>query len=158
MLTRRTALAFLLSAAATPGIANAATPSDELVIAAGSDFVSLDPAVSANSNDQGIMAATYARLTSIEPSSGRAIPQLAHSWEMSSDAMQWTFRLRDEKFVDGSPITAEAVKYSFERIRKVARATAESLFWLKRLVLQIVQIDNLDIGIIGTIKGTLWIN
>src|SRR5690606_29818662 len=38
------------------------------------------------------------------------------SWETSADGRTWTFKLRQNaKFHDGSPVTAEAVKFSFER-------------------------------------------
>src|SRR5207248_11606131 len=45
-------------------------------------------------------------------------PCLAQSWSMSEDALSWDFVLRDGvKFHDGEPITAEDVKFSFERYR-----------------------------------------
>lgn len=45
-------------------------------------------------------------------------PCLAQSWSMSEDGSSWDFVLRDGlKFHDGEPITAEDVKFSFERYR-----------------------------------------
>jgi len=45
-------------------------------------------------------------------------PCLAQSWSMSEDGLVWDFVLRDDvKFHDGEPITAEDVKFSFERYR-----------------------------------------
>ncbi len=44
------------------------------------------------------------------------IPALATSWKSSADGLTWTFDLRQGvKFSDGTPFTASAVKYSFER-------------------------------------------
>ena len=44
------------------------------------------------------------------------IPELAQRWELSSDRMVLTFHLRnDATFWDGKPVTAEDVKWSFDR-------------------------------------------
>lgn len=43
-------------------------------------------------------------------------PELAERWEIAADGMSATFHLRrDATFHDGSPVTAEDVKWSFER-------------------------------------------
>lgn len=42
-------------------------------------------------------------------------PELAESWEMAADGMSVTFKLRDAVFHDGKPVTAEDVKWSFDR-------------------------------------------
>jgi len=44
-------------------------------------------------------------------------PWLAESWEVSADGTAFTFRLRkDVTFQDGQPLTAEVVKWNFDRI------------------------------------------
>ena len=44
-------------------------------------------------------------------------PHLAKSWDVSDDAVTWTFHLREDvMFQDGTPFNAEAVKYNIERI------------------------------------------
>ncbi len=46
-----------------------------------------------------------------------AQPQLATSWEISTDGKAYTFHLRtDVKFHDGTPLDAAAVKFSLDRI------------------------------------------
>jgi peptide/nickel transport system substrate-binding protein len=48
---------------------------------------------------------------------GQYAPGLATSWTVSPDATVYTFKLRqDVKFHDGTPLTAEAVKVTFDRI------------------------------------------
>ncbi|MCA0848803.1 ABC transporter substrate-binding protein [Salipiger thiooxidans] len=42
-------------------------------------------------------------------------PELTESWEISEDGMTLTFTLKDATFQDGSPVTAEDVKWSFDR-------------------------------------------
>ena len=42
-------------------------------------------------------------------------PELAESWQISEDGLTITFKLKDALFQDGSPVTAEDVKWSFDR-------------------------------------------
>jgi len=45
------------------------------------------------------------------------VPGLAEKWEVSPDGMAFTFTLRqDVKFHDGTPLNADAVKFSWDRI------------------------------------------
>src|SRR4051794_28572313 len=47
-------------------------------------------------------------------------PELAESWEVAADGMSCTFKLRkDARFHDGTPVTANDVKWSFDRAVKV---------------------------------------
>jgi peptide/nickel transport system substrate-binding protein len=43
-------------------------------------------------------------------------PGLAKSWHASKNGLEWTFNLRSARFSDGSPVTAEDVKYSIDRV------------------------------------------
>ncbi|MBL9216654.1 MAG: ABC transporter substrate-binding protein [Opitutaceae bacterium] len=46
----------------------------------------------------------------------QVVPELAESWEISPDRLSLTFHLRrDAVFHDGSPVTAEDLKWSFDR-------------------------------------------
>src|SRR5215831_4770205 len=44
-------------------------------------------------------------------------PSLAESWSMAKDGLSADFTLRAAKFHNGDPVTAEDVKFSFERYR-----------------------------------------
>jgi peptide/nickel transport system substrate-binding protein len=47
------------------------------------------------------------------------VPGLAESWDVSSDAKVYTFKLRQNvKFHDGTPFDADAVKFNIERLTK----------------------------------------
>lgn len=47
------------------------------------------------------------------------VPDVAESWSASPDQMTFTFKLRPNvKFHDGSPLTSEDVKATYERIGK----------------------------------------
>ena len=56
--------------------------------------------------------------TLVEPDENLQMrPALAESWEVSDDELTWTFRLRPGvTFHDGSPLTAEDVAFSYNRI------------------------------------------
>ncbi len=48
---------------------------------------------------------------------GSFAPGLAESWEVSDDALQYTFKLREDVvFHDGTPLDAEAVVFNFDRM------------------------------------------
>lgn len=48
---------------------------------------------------------------------GEFVPGLATEWDISEDGLTWTFKLREDvTFHDGTPLNAEAVKASFDRI------------------------------------------
>jgi len=49
---------------------------------------------------------------------GNMYPALTENWEVSEDAMHYTFHLRkDVQFHDGTPFNAEAVKYHLDRVK-----------------------------------------
>src|SRR5215510_6913575 len=52
-----------------------------------------------------------------EAKGGEFIPGLAEKWEVNASADRYTFYLRkDVKFHDGTPFTADAIKFTFDRI------------------------------------------
>src|SRR5437899_10386 len=55
----------------------------------------------------------------MKPMPGQALaPSLAESWSASEDGLSYDFVLRkDAKFHNGDPVTAEDVKFSFERYK-----------------------------------------
>ncbi|MDH4171053.1 MAG: ABC transporter substrate-binding protein [Acidimicrobiia bacterium] len=58
-------------------------------------------------------------LTSIDVDSGRAVPELAASWQVSDDGLRWRFDL-DRAGDDGRPlVTAADVKWTLDRIAAV---------------------------------------
>lgn len=78
----------------------------------------LDPIKTVFASDiisQGMM---FARLLKANADGSEVGPGLAESWEISADGLTYTFLLRDGlKFSDGSPLTAEDVAFSFNRMR-----------------------------------------
>src|SRR5262249_12578085 len=56
----------------------------------------------------------YEGLVRTDPT-GKIVPQLARSWDLSPDNRVYTFHLVTASFHDGSPFTAEDVKFSYDR-------------------------------------------
>ena len=66
----------------------------------------------------------YSRLIRMDPDM-QPVPDLAHSWEQSDDASEWTFQLHQGvQFHNGREMTAEDVVNSFERLKDPDEGTA----------------------------------
>jgi peptide/nickel transport system substrate-binding protein/oligopeptide transport system substrate-binding protein len=81
------------------------------------DITTLDPAL-VMAADQPSMSAIqmlYTGLVQLDDKM-QVEPQLAQSWNVSSDGLTWTFHLRQRmKFSDGTPLTSADVAYSIDR-------------------------------------------
>src|SRR5262249_38665643 len=72
----------------------------------------------AMTGQEGFIATTamYEGMVRYKPNSTDVEPALAEKWDVSPDGLTYTFHLRKGiKFHDGSPLTAEAVAFSFHR-------------------------------------------
>ena len=76
----------------------------------GAEPESLDPAVIEGVPEHCIYMSLFEGLVSYDPESLDAVPGTAESWEVSDDALTWTFHLRDNAvWSDGTPVTAQQV-------------------------------------------------
>src|SRR4051812_48694725 len=74
---------------------------------------------------QSMMLNAYDNLYRYENDPPQIVPWLAESHTVTPDGLVWEFKLRpDLKFHDGSPITAEDVVYSFQRVLALGLAPA----------------------------------
>ena len=78
----------------------------------------LDPNIAAADASRTLMGMFFETLVDYDES-GKLVGAIAESWSSSSDVKTWTFKLRkDAKFSDGSPVAAEDVKFSIDRMRQ----------------------------------------
>ncbi len=119
------ALALLI---AFGGVALAKTPKDVLVVVESHENIkTFDPAVTYNIPASTFTMSLYARLVFVDCQDGKfvPVPDAADKWEQAADGKTWTFHLRKGlKFSDGSPVTAQDVVYSFQRVITLKKSPA----------------------------------
>src|SRR5437588_5095529 len=115
MLAAWLAVVTLLVGAGAPRPA-AAQPAGTLVVGLVAEPVNLDPAQVTDLNSNRVGRRIVETLVTFPDESTQVVPGLAESWTISKDGLQYTFKLRSGiKFHDGTPLNAEAVKFSIER-------------------------------------------
>ena len=88
-----------------------------LTIGIGEDIDSANPFTGLSSLAYEIFTLQYPTLTQYASEDFGIVPGLAESWEESPDQKYWTYKLRPGmKWSDGTPLTAEDVAYTFNRI------------------------------------------
>ena len=79
------------------------------------DFDTLDPAYQLLTPSRRVLYAIFNNLVQMMPD-GTVGPELARSWDFSSDGRIVTFRLQNGvKFQDGTSLNAQAVKWNYDR-------------------------------------------
>lgn len=111
----------------------AKTGDDTLTIAVSADIAGWDPATSIYWLANEIIINTHDALVDFGPKTdaqGNSVrditnltPSLAESWE-EKDGKEFTFKLRDAKFNNGDPLTAQAVKDNFVRVQSIPGLTS----------------------------------
>lgn len=86
-----------------------------LSIGNGAEPLSLDPAKATNSWENRIISGMFVGLT-MRDAKGGVVPGMAESWTTSANGLTWTFKLRDAKWSDGTPVTAGDFEYGARRL------------------------------------------
>lgn len=88
----------------------------ELVVLEVAEFLRLDPAFGATTQERSVQHIMFNSLVRWDANL-EIIPDLATSWALSEDGLTWSFELRDDAtFWDGSPVRPEDIKYSIDRV------------------------------------------
>ncbi|MET3614386.1 peptide/nickel transport system substrate-binding protein [Rhizobium aquaticum] len=88
-----------------------------LTIGRNEDSTTFDPIKSAQNVDNWVFSNVFDVLVRVDATGTKLVPGLAESWTVSDDGLTYTFKLRDAKFSDGSPVTAGDAAFSLTRIR-----------------------------------------
>ncbi|MFZ4531763.1 MAG: ABC transporter substrate-binding protein, partial [Alsobacter sp.] len=96
-----------------------------LIVASNQDVPNFDPHVATGYSAAAFMRNLYDSLVRVEGNPVKVVPHLAQSWTVSPDGMEYTFRLDPSaRFSDGSPVTADAVVYSFQRLIRLSKGNS----------------------------------
>jgi len=91
----------------------------------------IDPHVNASSELGIPLTSVYDTLVYQDPKTGDMVPGLAERWEVSQDGLIYTFYLRKGvHFHDGTPFSAEAVRFNLERVTKPESTSQKARFML----------------------------
>ena len=117
---RLIALLFALFIAANTLFAGAdaeATATQTLVYGTTEKVTDLDPAHAYDFHTWEIFYNIYQGLWAYEPGTTNLVPGLAESYSVNDAGDEYVFKLREGlRFTDGTPLTADAVKWSIDRV------------------------------------------
>jgi ABC-type transport system substrate-binding protein len=109
------ALAASLSLALSGGSAAPGPP--VLRYVEGTDPTPMDPAFVTDTPTWSLLHLLYDNLVAFGGPDLKVVPDLATGWKTGADKRTWTFTLRrGVQFTDGTPVNAQAVVYSLQRI------------------------------------------
>src|SRR4030081_3998580 len=124
---RRLAVVAMIAFSLAAGSVQAQTRAETLRYLTGASVNTLDPNIPGSTREAfAVSLSTYDRLVSFGRKQlngkwvfdlGKIAGELAETYEVSPDGLKMTFHLRkDAKFQDGTPVTAEDVKWSLDRV------------------------------------------
>ncbi|MGQ5635689.1 MULTISPECIES: ABC transporter substrate-binding protein [unclassified Streptomyces] len=124
-LTALVTTSFLLTACGSSGGASGSgtgrpRSGGTLTFAVSSDAGCVDPQQAGSNETIYSVRQIVDSLTDQDPRTGKIVPWLAKSWDVSSDATAFTFHLRPGvTFSDGSKLTAQVVKDNFDAVPRL---------------------------------------
>lgn len=86
-----------------------------LVISNGAEPKSIDPGLADESSGVEVANNIFEGLTTLAPVTLAPMPGMAERWEVSEDGLNYVFHLRDAKWTDGTPVTADDFVYAWRR-------------------------------------------
>lgn len=106
--------------ALTPGNPASTTDANRSLLRVGMTFDvrTLDPHLAYESTAVIVLHSIYETLVTYENNDfGAVVPAIAERWSISDDLKQYSFQIRNNiRFAGGNPVTAEDVRFSFQRL------------------------------------------
>jgi peptide/nickel transport system substrate-binding protein len=119
------------------------------VLGSNTEIDKMDPHVALGNIPTGFFINAYDSLVRVHGNPPTIKPSLAASWEVSPDGLTYTFKLQPKAvFHDGSPVNAEAVKYSFNRLVRIGKGVS----WMIKDIVDEKSVEAIDAT---TVKITL---
>jgi len=103
------------TATSVPPTAESAKEPIELLVGLSNEPKSWEPAVNGGTSQRAVKLLVYRGLYNYGKN-GELTPELAADVKISEDALKYTFTLREAVFHNGEAVTAEDVKFTFDRI------------------------------------------
>ena len=112
-----------------------------LVVATRQKVPIMDPSIKYDASIRTMQQAMYDGLLKYVGTPPQFVPWLAESWDVSEDGRTYTFHLvKNAKFHNGDPVTAEAVRWSFARTLALGKGPA----WMLNAFLKAENIKVVD--------------
>jgi peptide/nickel transport system substrate-binding protein len=92
------------------------------------DSTTFDPIKTIQNADIWVLNNMNALLVRANREANQIIPDLAESWDISDDGLEYTFHLREAKFSDGSPVTAQDAVFSLTRLRDDPESVQSAIY------------------------------
>ncbi|NNF99429.1 MAG: ABC transporter substrate-binding protein, partial [Desulfobacteraceae bacterium] len=100
-------------------------PSKAIVMGSAVDLYTIDPAVGFDTAISSTLKSLYDTLFRHVGNPPEVVPWLAENYDVSDDYTRWRFMMDKEAvFHDGTPVTADAVKFSLERMLRIGKSPA----------------------------------
>jgi peptide/nickel transport system substrate-binding protein len=126
--TRVVAAAAATIAAVLVATMHVAQAAGVLRIGTNQDSTTFDPIKTILNADIWVMNNMHAFLVRANREANQIIPDLAESWKISDDGLEYTFHLREAKFSDGSPVTAQDAVFSLTRLRDDPESVQSAIY------------------------------
>jgi peptide/nickel transport system substrate-binding protein len=126
--TRVVAAAAATIAAVLVATMHGAHAAGVLRIGTNQDSTTFDPIKTIQNADIWVLNNMNALLVRANREANQLMPDLAESWEISDDGLEYTFHLREAKFSDGSPVTAQDAVFSLTRMRDDPESVQSAMY------------------------------